>query len=414
MNYQKDPFSGTFESLETLVDTISEVTSCPVTLEDANHRLLAYSSHEAQSDPARIATIIGRRVPERVINSLWRDGFIQKLLNSDEPIRITPIDEIGLGNRIAISIRKNNEVLGFIWLLEVNVELNDEDFLQLKKAAQAAKTKLLQLQVRKRKEEQGLQEFFWQLLTGHLHVETVIKEEAERLRVSLPPFFRVLVFQFSEALSEKAQKQIHYILSTTQKVKIICHAVDRNHLILLAAPQPLSPNKQDVAEFINAFITQMKERFSIHAVDGACGSMYDSYLKVEASYQEALTVLQIKKQFPKETNEIKSYQDLGFYRFLPVILEQKQKEHIENQELQKLRQYDRIHNSGFVHTLEVFLNHDSNVKEAAHALHVHVNTLNYRLKRISEIANIDLKNMAQKVTLYLDLKTEKLHEEFNL
>jgi DNA-binding PucR family transcriptional regulator len=414
MNYQKDPFSGTFESLETLVDTISEVLRCPVTLEDANHRLLAYSSHEAQSDPARIATIIGRRVPEKVINSLWRDGVIQKLLKSDDPIRITPIDEIGLGNRIAISIRKNSEILGFIWLLEVNIELNDEDFLQLKKAAQAAKTKLLQLQVRKRKEEQGLQEFFWQLLTGHLHLETVIKEEAERLRVNLPPFFRVLLFQFSETLSEKTQSQIHYILSTTQKIKIVCHAVDRNQLILLAAPQPLTPNKHDVVEFMNAFMTQMKDRFSVHAVDGACSSTYDSYLKVETSYQEALTVLQIKKQFPKETKEITSYQDLGFYRFLPLILEQKQKEHIENQELQKLRQYDRMHNSGFVHTLEVFLNHDSNVKEAANALHVHVNTLNYRLKRISEIANIDLKNMAQKVTLYLDLKTEKLHDEFNL
>ncbi|MFC8050301.1 helix-turn-helix domain-containing protein, partial [Bacillus subtilis] len=37
-------------------------------------------------------------------------------------------------------------------------------------------------------------------------------------------------------------------------------------------------------------------------------------------------------------------------------------------------------------------------------LNIHVNTLNYRLKRISQIAEIDLKNVNQKFTIYLDIK----------
>jgi DNA-binding PucR family transcriptional regulator len=60
--------------------------------------------------------------------------------------------------------------------------------------------------------------------------------------------------------------------------------------------------------------------------------------------------------------------------------------------------------------LEVFLNNDSNAKDAAEVLHVHTNTMNYRLKRISEIGEINLTNMDQKVTLYLDLKTERLSD----
>lgn len=36
-----------------------------------------------------------------------------------------------------------------------------------------------------------------------------------------------------------------------------------------------------------------------------------------------------------------------------------------------------------------------------------MNTLNYRLKRISEVGGIDLTDMDQKVTLYLDIKAEK-------
>lgn len=63
-----------FDSLEALVDAISETLQCPITIEDPNHSLLAFSSHEAQTDPVRIATIIGRKVPEKVVKALWRDG----------------------------------------------------------------------------------------------------------------------------------------------------------------------------------------------------------------------------------------------------------------------------------------------------------------------------------------------------
>ena len=58
-------------------------------------------------------------------------------------------------------------------------------------------------------------------------------------------------------------------------------------------------------------------------------------------------------------------------------------------------------------TLEVYLNKDCNIHEASKALNVHTNTLNYRLKRISEIGEINLKDPNEKITLFLDIKLEK-------
>ncbi|MER2260311.1 MAG: helix-turn-helix domain-containing protein, partial [Priestia megaterium] len=40
-------------------------------------------------------------------------------------------------------------------------------------------------------------------------------------------------------------------------------------------------------------------------------------------------------------------------------------------------------------------------------LNVHMNTLSYRLKRISEIGDINLKDVNQKITLYIDIKLMK-------
>ncbi|UUZ92541.1 hypothetical protein LJK87_45665 [Paenibacillus sp. P25] len=157
-----NPFDRRYETLEELVDDISETLHCPVTLEDANHRLIAYSSHDPETDEARIATIISRRVPEKVIGVLWRDGYMQKIIESDEPVRISPIAEVGLGGRVAIGIRSQQELLGFIWVVDDRQQLEDSDLHLLRQAAQAVGKKLIALQQISRRETEGYQNFFWQ------------------------------------------------------------------------------------------------------------------------------------------------------------------------------------------------------------------------------------------------------------
>src|SRR4051812_4030829 len=46
---KQTPFSEGFDSLDEIADRISEVLHCPITIEDANHRLLAYSTHDERT-----------------------------------------------------------------------------------------------------------------------------------------------------------------------------------------------------------------------------------------------------------------------------------------------------------------------------------------------------------------------------
>ncbi|WP_252314065.1 hypothetical protein [Sinobaca sp. H24] len=74
-------FQKKFQSLEEFADYISGILGGPVTIEDAGHRLLAYSTHSDYSDEARVSTIMSRRVPENVISRLWKDGVIRRFTN---------------------------------------------------------------------------------------------------------------------------------------------------------------------------------------------------------------------------------------------------------------------------------------------------------------------------------------------
>ncbi|UVI33107.1 PucR family transcriptional regulator [Paenibacillus spongiae] len=408
MNENHDPFNRSFESLEALADTISEVLHNPVTIEDDNHRLIAYSSHESQTDTARVATIIGRRVPEKVIRALWQDGIMQRIMESEEPVAISAIESVGLGDRLVMAIRKQHKILGYIWVLESDKRLGKEAFDKLKKAAHAATTKLLQLQVKKRKEEKGHEDFFWQLLTGHLSTSAEIREKAAALEIELPRLYRIIVLEFGSEIQDK-QQQIEYMLTTTQRVSILFHTIKHNQLILLTGLNQRQYDKESDFGHFEYLFEQMQQRFGFSPSDGGSGSVYDDFILVERSYREALTVLRIKMQFPHETRNVYDYPTLGYYRFLPALLAENRTHPIENQCLKKLREYDSEHNGNLLHTLEVFLSSDSNVKAAAEALHVHINTLSYRLKRIGEIGGIDLDSMDQKVTVFLDFKINKLN-----
>ncbi|WP_409344856.1 PucR family transcriptional regulator [Paenibacillus sp. MBLB4367] len=407
MNRRKNVFDGHFDSLETLADAISEVLQCPITIEDAGHRLLAYSSHDRQIDPARTATIVGRRVPEHVIQSLWQGGIMHRLLQSPEPVKIEPIDNVGLGRRVAVAVRKNEDVLGYIWVMENERELDAEALGHLSKAALAVRTKLLHHRMLARQEEEGRQEFFWQMLTGHLNNHETIRDKAKQLGLALPGAYTVIVMQFSKDVGD-IQQQLYDMMAVRPNARVVLRAVDRNRLILLFGVEKEPNPEQTVGGFIVALTAQFSERLAGQPeVTGGAGSFYSSYALVEAGYREALTVLDMKPAFFDKLRSVHVYHELGLYRYLPGIWQHKEKHPFEHRGLAKLREYDRYNNGCLTETLERFLACDSNAKEAAVSLHVHTNTLTYRLKRISEIGGIDLDDADQKIAVYLELQAEK-------
>jgi DNA-binding PucR family transcriptional regulator len=405
--YSNDPFKANFDSLEEFADHISELLQCPITIEDANHRLIAYSAHDDYTDPARTATIISRRVPEKVINSLWKQGVIQTLLSSKEPVRVETISDVGLGNRVAVSIWKNNEVIGFIWALETDRILSKDDMELLKQAAKAAKNKVLQLYMRKNKKEERVQEFFWKLLTGHITANEEIKENFAMMQIPTAPLFSVLIFRFANEITKEMEKQISYILQTTQQIQVLLHTIDRHDFILLAAPKSTAHPIHEFNKFMISFATKMNERFHVNSIKSSFGGVYETYEHIEKSYKEALAVLAMKEKFPTETAAIYSYQQLGIYQFFDLLLEKKRQGELINSSLRKLQAYDEKHHTNLVETFEVFFDHDSNVNETAKALNIHTNTLSYRLKRIAEIGEIDLTDINQKLKLYIDIKLSK-------
>ncbi|WP_158738427.1 CdaR family transcriptional regulator [Alteribacillus sp. YIM 98480] len=402
-------FQRRFYSLEEFADYISELLDGPVTIEDSNHRLLAYSTHKEHTDSARVSTIIGRRVPEKVINTLWKERIIPALHHQNEAMYIREIKEIGLGNRMAVSIKKSNEILGYIWVLEVNRSFGEREASLLQAAAAKAVTQLQQVHYLKKEQEKNSQELFWRLLTGEVMEEEGIQNDLQNWFSKMPQHFSVVVFETNEEMVEHVHKNIVYITNTSQKIKKLFYTTDRNMLIMLVEPVH-NREEKSLRLFIKQCIQLLKERIGVNQVLAGSGELCSHFSEVKDSYEKALDVITINKQLLPDKEKFVFYHELGFYRYAKVLLEQKKRESYTEPVLELLKEYDHKNNTDLCKSLAVYLQHDANMKEASKKLHIHVNTLAYRMKRVEELTNIDIGNAHQKSSLLLEISLTELSD----
>lgn len=402
MGHTSNFFLRNIHSLEDFVDKVSEVLACPITLEDTNHRLLAYSKHGENTDAARISTIISRKVPEKVIHVLWKKNIIPTLLKSDKPLRIDEIQEVGLGNRIAISIRHHEEILGFIWVLDENKKVDNKGLQFLVEASKVAKKLLLEREININNDKKDEQEIFRMLLTGVFSDEQMAKKQLTRMGLTVPNSFSILVLRMEDYITDRLQKQLLYILERIEKPSIILQIIENHDFIMFISPKTTDP-LNEWKEFITTLAKEMKEKFKVKQIHVGISNIHHNLQLVPKCYEEALTVIDLKEIFPNELSHIYSYSELGLYKYLKNLVP-----HYEwLPALKRLSDYDQKNNSELLLTLESFLDCDLNVNETAKRLHIHVNTINYRLKRIGEIGNINFKNFNEMADIFIHLKLKK-------
>jgi hypothetical protein len=68
-----------------------------------------------------------------------------------------------------------------------------------------------------------------------------------------------------------------------------------------------------------------------------------------------------------------------------------------------LAEHDARRGTAYTGTLRAWLNHPGEPQRAAAELHVHVNTLRHRMKRLAEVVELDLTDSAQRLALQLQL-----------
>jgi sugar diacid utilization regulator len=108
------------------------------------------------------------------------------------------------------------------------------------------------------------------------------------------------------------------------------------------------------------------------------------------SFHEARLALRMRSVGVQ--NSVIFYEQLGSYRVLAEVSDLQSIDHFIDEWLGSLIAHDDKHSTHLVQTLASYLEYRGRYEATAASLAIHRNTLKYRLRRISEVSNLDLQD----------------------
>lgn len=100
--------------------------------------------------------------------------------------------------------------------------------------------------------------------------------------------------------------------------------------------------------------------------------------------------------------------EIGVYRFLSAPGNREALRTLRDDILGDLISYDHRQGGDLLLTLEGFFNANGHLSQTADALHIHRNTLQYRLNRISELTGLDMTQPDTRLAIHLAVKAKRL------
>lgn len=368
------------------MDELARIVRRPITLEDASGRLLAYSVHEYPVDQVRIETLLRRGASSATIRALSERG-VYKYIDASAGIAYVPaIPEMGFGPRAAMAVRKAGQVLGYLWIALGSEHLSPVEEQTLLEANRALADAILG----DRGENPG-RAFSTDALRARLVSDLVsgkaasaggLQARSKSVGWRLTPPFQVMVVQLTS--HESRPESMTQLMSRLEGLDPLLRAWiawsrgDSQVTIIL------SGGRIDGAEFARKLLLDCESL----PLQCGVGAPAFEIPEIAKSYSEACAALKLGPQFSGD--RCFEYTALAVYEMVSCFPLCKKTGLFGREQVEKVLEYDRIRGQRLFETLEVFLDLYGNRKAAAKRLHIHPNTLDYRMNKIRELMKVDL------------------------
>ena len=381
------------EGLQGVCEHLASASSKWVTLQDANRQLRFQSPPPGNDPPALPSSLTDE--------ALSLNGF----------------------TRITIPIQIRHEVVGYLSLIGNDGDLDYLERLVLGQVAPILALEFARERERSEVESRYSAEALMDVLQGNYQQPDEMLARARLLGYDLTMPQVVAIFELSPdepeypAGSSQAQwsKRLRDELLRTWPACWVSSEA-RRMLALL----PTSESDEDVEsekiiftrlERVQARIQQGKASNGILPVyTVGIGRLAHDVQQMPQSHREAQQALEIGRRLFGE-GKLHSFARLGIYRLLFHLYGHQELSDFYQETLGPLLESDNRSNSALIETLEGFFRCNGNLSETARAMHLHRNSLLYRLGRIEELLGRSLEDPELRLSLQIALKIRHLQKE---
>ncbi|MEZ0067056.1 DNA-binding PucR family transcriptional regulator [Streptacidiphilus sp. MAP12-20] len=404
--------------LFALAQTTAVLTGGIVSIEDTANRILAYSrsADSDEIDDLRRLTILGWQGPEPYLSKLREWGVFQQLRAGDAVVSIDEHPELGLRRRLVVAIRSGERQLGTIWVQEGATPLAERADQALLGAARVAALQLM----RRRREVSSELRLTQNLLSGVLQGTTAAQSLASHLGLDAKRPAAVLGFALpgSDELHRKETLSLMAVHAAARHRSALVAAADERVYVLL----PELPRGIASATLIG-WARELADAATRHLaaptvtgaptspgapgatlVHGAVGSFAPGLPGTAASRREADRILDAMAsgQVDAQVADLAQVQAQVLLAETLALLAAAPS--VRDPRLNALLAHDAEHGGQLAASVLAWLDAFGDVRAAAAALHIHPNTLRYRVRRAEQLTSLDLSRPEERLLAMLQLR----------
>lgn len=392
--------------LFAVANAVAALLDAPITIEDRNSRVLAFSGRQDEGDPSRVETVIGRQVPERYARLLTDLGIFRDLYRQQGPVVVDPANlghQAVTKQRVAIAVRAGDEVLGSIWAV-MEGEITPERAAGLTESANLVALHLLRV----RAGADVQRRLRTDLVSTALEGGAGAREALARLGIAGRRLIVVGVClpadhdHDSERAAEMDRLTDAFAVHLAATVPQAAVALVGGLAYGLIPVLPGGGDAEDRAvRVVQEFRDRVGASLPVVAGIGSVGADVAGLMQSRAVADRVLRVL-------RDGHVTQRVARLADVQTPSLLLELRDLAQARGERavgpLARLIEYDEQSEGGLVETLEAWLDALGDVTAAANALFIHRNTLRYRLRRITEVSGLDLADPEQRFTVMLQLR----------
>jgi len=377
---------------DAIVARLGEVTGRVVAWHDAAGRLRSVSDEL----PASVRDALGNG-----------EEMLRWVAGQSVPAADPPVGEFGLPrgrSRLVAPIPGRDGVHGFVSLIGEEHHLGQLERAAVARGASACAIELDRERAVLRARDDLEGELLAALLEGSFGSDAGVSERAHRLGFQLNEPYSVLVVRGQNAGTpvETLTVAARRCLARSAPTSLL---TAHDNSVCALVPESAEPGER------SALVAQTLLADCAVAVRGevvvGVGRARSGPQGVRQSHREAEHALRISARLQKQP-AVATFADLGLHRLLVAMTQHSEMEDFYRQSAGPLVAYDERTGAGLMETLDAFFQCHGSPTDTAQRLHVHRNTVLYRLRRIEEIGGLRLDDPATRLNLHLCLRIREV------
>jgi hypothetical protein len=368
------------EKLQRLVDYAYTVFQNPIFVIDAGYRLIAANWEAKLEDPKTKRLLESRYLDPQDMKEINFDNIHKKLMSSDKPILIkNPNYDC---DRIAVSIKAGNKEMGHIVVVESERTFHPSDYQLIAALGDVVSQYFQKNEFVRNTKGYNYEYLIADLLDGNIVLGKELKDRLSYVDLHFEDLLYAIVTELG--LSRKYINPNHVQNMFEQLMPGSRTLLYNGQIMMLVTRKKENAVQQKELQALREYCVEM---------DLFCGMSvsFRGIADLRMYYKQALRALELG-MVDKRKPSLYRYDDYALRHIVELLSKQETAAAFVHPAIRDLHEYDRKNSAELCHTLYVHLLCERNTAATSEFMHVHRNTLTYRLKKIEGLIDADLDN----------------------